>query len=121
MPLYAVWHTGSVSEIVFYGLHCTLGDLLIATAVLLTATTFAGGPSWPEENGLRVAIAAIALGLAYTAYSEWLNVYVRKSWAYSELMPFIPWTGIGLSPMMQWIVVPALGYVVAFRSLGLQQ
>ncbi len=65
---------------------------------------------------LRVAVAAISVGLTYTAFSEWLNVYVRHSWTYAELMPIIPGTGIGLSPILQWIVVPAAAFVITERT-----
>lgn len=115
MPLYVVWQTGSVREIIYNGLHCTLGDVVITAAALAAAITFAGGQSWPSGGRLRVATAAIVASLAYTAFSEWLNVYVRQSWAYSELMPIVPGTGIGLSPMLQWILVPTTAFYVAGR------
>jgi hypothetical protein len=66
-----------------------------------------------SERFLPVAVAAMALGLGYTAFSEWLNIGVRRAWAYSDLMPVLPWLGTGLSPLAQWLVVPAL----AFRSV----
>jgi len=50
-----------------------------------------------------------ALGAAYTVYSEWLNTGVRMAWAYSELMPVVPGIGTGLSPLLQWLVLPPLG------------
>lgn len=118
MPLYAVWEKGSLGEIIYDGLHCTLGDVLIATAALFAATTFAGGSSWPRERRFHVAIAAIAAGLAYTVFSEWLNTHIRHSWTYSDLMPTVPSTGIGLSPVLQWIVVPTVAFVLAGHSLG---
>jgi hypothetical protein len=46
-----------------------------------------------------------------------MNVYVRRSWAYSELMPAVPLAGyrIGLSPLLQWIVVPAAAFWAVHR------
>ena len=52
------------------------------------------------------------VGVAYTAFSEWRNVY-RLS-AYTDAMPLV--LGIGLSPLMQWILVPLLA-VMALRLL----
>jgi hypothetical protein len=39
---------------------------------------------------------------------------VRASWAYSDWMPVIPIAGlsIGLSPLLQWIVVPAAAFAI---------
>ena len=113
MPLYMLWRTGTVGEIVSAALHCTGGDVLIATASLVFALVAVGSPAWPRERFRPVAVAAIALGLGYTVFSEWLNIEVRQTWAYSELMPTLPWLGTGLSPLAQWLVVPAL----AFRAV----
>ena len=41
-------------------------------------------------------------------YSEWLNINVRGSWAYSDLMPVVPVIGTGLAPLLQWVIVPTL-------------
>ena len=98
-------------EIAFAALHCTGGDILIATASLVLALVVAGQPGWPQESYRRVVMITVALGLGYTVFSEWLNLEVRQAWAYSDLMPTLPWLGTGLSPVLQWLVVP----VVAFR------
>ena len=58
----------------------------------------------------------IAFGLAYTVFSEWLNVAVRKSWTYSGLMPVIPPLDTGLSPVLQWIVLPILASWLTQRN-----
>jgi hypothetical protein len=116
LPLYTIWKTGSTGEIVFAAVHCTGGDVLIATAALVAALLLAGS-GWPGAPGAyrRVAALAIGFGLAYTVFSEWLNVSVRKSWAYSELMPVVPLLDAGLSPLLQWIVLPLAAFWWAGR------
>lgn len=47
--------------------------------------------------------------VGYTIFSEWLNIVVRKSWQYSELMPVVPFIDTDLSPLLQWIIIPNLG------------
>jgi hypothetical protein len=66
--------------------------------------------------GWRMALAAIALGAAYTIFSEWLNVEIRRSWSYAAAMPVIPWLGTGLAPLLQWLVVPGLAFAVTARQ-----
>ena len=53
-------------------------------------------------------MAALTIGcsVAYTAFSESLNISVRGTWAYSDLMPVVPVIGTGLSPLLQWVAVP---------------
>ena len=110
-PLFTIWRSGSTGEIVFAVLHCTGGDILIATASLVLALVL-GGANWPTARLAyrRVALLTVALGIAYTVFSEWLNVVVRRSWAYTDLMPTLPLIGTGLSPLAQWIVVPLAAF-----------
>lgn len=108
MPLYTLWETGSPGEIVFAAIHCTGGDVLIASSALLAALVLFGRSPWPEAGYRRVGLATIAFGLGYAVLSEWLNIEVRETWAYRDLMPVIPVIGTGLSPVAQWIVVPTL-------------
>jgi hypothetical protein len=60
-----------------------------------------------------MADTAILFGLGYTIMSEWLNTAVWVSWSYSSVMPVLPWLGTGLSPLLQWLVVPALAFASA--------
>lgn len=110
MPLYTLWRTGTPGEIVIAAVHCTGGDVLIATASLVVALLAFGSPAWPHRRLLPVAATAMALGLGYTVFSEWLNIAVRQTWAYSDLMPTLPWLGTGLSPLAQWMVLPGLAF-----------
>lgn len=110
LPLYTIWSTGSPQEIAFTVLHCTAGDLMIVSLTLGLALVCFGGPAWPHERFLPVMLATLAIGIGYTVYSEWQNTVVRKAWAYSEFMPTLPPFGTGLSPLLQWIVVPMFGF-----------
>jgi hypothetical protein len=117
LPLYTIWSEGSLSEMLFAVVHCTGGDVLIAGASLLLALLISGNPAWPKENYRSVACLTLAFGIAYTAFSEWLNTEVRGSWAYSDLMPVVPLIDAGLSPVAQWIVIPIAAFWWARRPL----
>lgn len=117
LPLYTIWTTGTLGERAFAVVHCIGGDVLIALSSLVASLVVIGSPDWPRQRFWHVAVVAIVIGLAYTGFSEWLNVSMRKSWAYSEWMPVIPLAGgIGMSPVLQWIVVPSLSLWVAARQ-----
>lgn len=118
MPLYTLWDTGTGGEILFAAVHCTGGDLLIASATLLFSLLAFGKACWPERAFYRVAASTMILGVGYTVFSEWLNIVIRKSWEYSDAMPMVPWTGMGLSPLLQWIFVPALAFWWGRRFAG---
>ena len=114
IPLYTIWSTGNAGEIAFAVVHCTAGDVLIAAASLLLALLLAGRAPWPRS--LRVIAAATILGVAYTVFSEWLNVSVRGSWSYGAMMPVVPPLGTGLAPLLQWVIIPPLAYMMALSE-----
>jgi hypothetical protein len=107
LPLYTIWRDGTAGEIVFAVLHCTGGDILIALASL-TGALLLLGRGWPLDPLAfrQVAVLAVAAGVGYTMFSEWLNTEVRGAWAYAERMPVLPLTGTGLAPLLQWLVIP---------------
>lgn len=120
LPLYTIWTEGAIREIVFAAIHCTSGDVIIASVSLMLALLMTGA-NWPLESRTyhRVAALTLTFGILFTLFSEWLNVVVRKSWAYSELMPIIPVLNAGLSPVLQWIVIPLAAFGWARRPFAL--
>ena len=93
--------------------HCLLGDVLIAVSVyLLTAIVFRE-LYWPERRPWPAGAFMLATGLGFTIFSEWYNVYVVGAWAYQPTMPLV--AGIGLTPLLQWVVVPTLMLFIARR------
>lgn len=119
LPLYTIWWEGTFAEIRFAVLHCTGGDALIAITSLVVALLLFGR-RWPSGRGTyrRVAGATVLIGVGYTAFSEWLNTTVREAWAYTEMMPVIPPLDAGLSPILQWIVIPLAGFWWARRPMA---
>jgi hypothetical protein len=114
--LYTIWTTQPAAEIVRAVIHCTAGDLLIATTVLLAPLlALPRATVWPSPGAasLRVALVAVVLGLAYTIGSEWWNVEARQAWQYAPDMPRLPPLGTGLTPVLQWLVVPAIALAAA--------
>jgi hypothetical protein len=116
MPLYTLWQTATPGEIAFAAIHCTIGDAMIGGFAMIAALMLVAPAGWPETGRIRVLATALAFGLAYTVFSEWLNVHVRESWAYSALMPRLPPLGTGLSPVLQWLILPPAAYVAALRT-----
>jgi hypothetical protein len=106
LPLYTIWHEDPPGKVAFAAIHCTGGDVMITGASLLGALLVFGNRRWPDERYITVAVPAVLAGIAYTIFSEWHNTEVRNSWAYSSLMPTLPGLGTGLSPLLQWLVIP---------------
>lgn len=106
MPLYALWQDDNLFRIGGYVAHCTLGDVVIATAAYVAVAVIFQRVDWPAHFLLRGAAVLLGIGIAYTAFSEWYNVYQVNAWAYTPQMPLVG--GIGVTLMLQWLVVPTL-------------
>ena len=108
LPLYTLWTSGTFKQKAFAVFHCSLGDVMISGLTLLAALALFARANWPRSGMGAVFAASVSFGIIYTIYSEWLNVNVRGSWSYSDLMPVVPVIGTGLAPLIQWLIVPAL-------------
>lgn len=113
-PLYTLWRNESGAVITYSIAHCTAGDALIAAASYLAGAAGSRAVDWPSAAPLRGLSVAWVLGIGYTAFSEWRNVYRLGSWTYTEAMPTI--AGIGVAPLLQWLFVP-LAMVFLWRRL----
>lgn len=113
LPLYTIWLTGTPGELVFAAVHCTGGDILITLSTIMLSLLVFGTGVWPVVRVRRVFLATLLFGVGYTIFSEWLNIEVREAWAYRELMPVIPILDAGLSPILQWVVIPTAAYAWA--------
>lgn len=112
-PLY-VTRAPTVALYVWYRVHCAGGDVLILLGSFYLVALIMSDRRWIY----RCSVAAVALfigsGLAYTIYSEWLNTRVLDGWRYSEAMPRIG--GIGLTPLLQWVIIPSAVLYLARRG-----
>lgn len=117
LPLYTLWHEAEPTYIAFAVAHCTVGDLLIGAAALLLALAVAREPGMADLRLGRIALLAALLGAGYTIFSEWMNVTILGSWAYTDSMPTLNLAGFeaGLAPLAQWLVVPPFALYLAAR------
>jgi len=120
LPLYTLWAEAPPAYIAYAVLHCTAGDVLIGAGALLAALIATRADALRAWRWTRLGVVAVMFGLAYTAFSEWMNTAIRASWAYSVWMPVLPLVSIGLSPLLQWVLVPTAALAFS-RRLALRR
>jgi hypothetical protein len=91
-------------------LHCTLGDVLIATFTFCGTAALMRSWNWPVRAPWCGGLLMVTAGIIYTGFSEWYNVYRMANWTYASRMPLI--AGMGLTPLLQWLLVPSLMLVI---------
>ena len=118
LPLYTLWTEASAGTIAFSVAHCTAGDIAIGAAALIMVLILTREGALARWRWRRIAVWTALAGVAYTVFSEWSNTAILGSWAYSGLMPTLKVAGvdIGLSPPMQWLVLPPLALYLAGKS-----
>jgi hypothetical protein len=112
--LYTLWDSTSGVGIASALLHCSLGDMLIALAMYAVAAVALRRGDWPGSRPWAGGAIVVIGATAFTAWSEWYNVYRAGNWGYAADMPLI--FGIGVSPLLQWVILP-MAIVGVFRVL----
>ena len=112
--LYTIWREADGLRIAWSVFHCTVGDVLIALAIYALAAIALWRADWPVSRPWTGGLIVVIAAMAFTAWSEWYNVYRVGAWNYTTSMPLI--FGIGLTPLLQWLVLPP-AMVVAYRKL----
>lgn len=113
--LYTIWAAADGMRVAWALLHCSLGDVVIALVMFALAGIVLWRADWPASHPWTGGAIVVIGAMAFTAWSEWYNVYRAGNWGYAASMPLI--FGIGLSPLLQWLILPPV-MVGAYRALG---
>ena len=100
-------------------LRATGGDLMIALAAFAAGVWWSKRLDWMLDPAREVVVIYVMAGLLITIAFEWYAVFWANRWAYSELMPVIPVLRVGLTPILQWLVLPPITlYFVHWHYVG---
>ena len=83
----------------------TLSDVTIAAVSYLAAAVMARHASWPRTPRISLVAIYFVVGLTITIAVERWALGVGR-WRYEAAMPTVG--GIGITPLLQWIIVPAI-------------
>lgn len=100
-------------------LQATFGDAVIMLVAHGGVAVAARSRRWfLTPKGWQLPLF-MAVGVSITVAIEWLATrgYWMASWNYLPAMPLMPGTGIGLVPLLQWIVLPLLTVWFVKRQL----
>lgn len=110
--LYAPHYVG-IAGLITVHLRASLGDILIIFIILaLDVIIFRNFYKEKKSNTIRFS-AIIFIGLILATLVEKYALATGR-WAYNPLMPIIPWLNVGLTPILQMMLIPL--FVVVFWS-----
>lgn len=85
---------------------------------VLGASTWARDRRWLFGPSAATWSIYLSIGLVLTVVFELLAIGPLGRWRYGAAMPIVPGLGVGLSPLMQWVVIPPLGLWLARRHIA---
>ena len=108
VPLFAGMPSAEHWQAILVCGRATLGDVVIALISFWAVAASAHTRSWVLRPTAGQLAGFVAVGVLLTILMEWLATQVLGRWTYTESMPVIPLLGVGLSPLLQWIVLPPI-------------
>jgi hypothetical protein len=103
--------------------HCfvaSLGDGFLVLLIYAAVAAISRSRDWYLRPDAASYAALAATGLAVGFAVEWWGLHIAQRWTYSRLMPLVPWTGIGIVPILQMLVLPPAIFAIARRIRGNQ-
>jgi uncharacterized membrane protein len=91
----------------------SLADAIMAALLYLGLALVYRDGFWVRQLTSRRAFWLVIIGGAGAALTEVVHLAVG-SWVYTDRMPLIPGLGVGLSPVLQFAVLPLLTYSLSF-------
>lgn len=119
-PLYVGMADMPHAQVTKACLQAAFGDMVILLLAYGAVAAVARNRRWiVAASGWQLAWF-VAIGIVITAGIELLATrgYWVQSWNYLPTMPLVPSTGIGLAPLLQWVVLPLLTVWFVRRQLA---
>ncbi|HZE72675.1 MAG TPA: hypothetical protein VE135_24455 [Pyrinomonadaceae bacterium] len=93
--------------------HCgiaAIGDAFLVLIIYTAGWLIFRNPSWFKKPGWRGYLLMLGAGLVISSGIEFVAVNIFSLWAYKRPMPLLPGFGVGLAPVAQMVVLPALTF-----------
>jgi hypothetical protein len=117
VPLFADMPTMEHWEAVVFCARAALGDVLIALFAFWVVALIRADRRWIVAPGRVAILGFIVVGVAITVALEWHATAILDRWQYGDLMPTVPILGTGVSPLMQWVLLPPLVVWIVRRQI----
>ncbi len=95
----------------------TFGDVGFALVAFGLTSLTARTRQWFLRPAAWQYLMYLGIGIGLTVGFEYYYTQVSLRWTYSELMPLVPPFGTGLSPLLQWLVVPTVVLWITRRQI----
>ena len=112
IPLYKAG-SYSIEHMAFCALASVADAILVLLLFFGTAVLFRN-LFWIQDKKWQQMVIVILLGATGAVLGEMRHLSIG-SWAYADSMPIIPVVNVGITPVLQFMILPLLVYRISFR------
>ncbi len=112
--LYAPHYQG-LGQLISVHLWASLGDVVMVAVILSVAEVVSGRISKNKNKKLEL-LSIIFFGFLLAVAVE-KYALVNSMWAYNSLMPVLPWLKVGLTPVLQLMLIPIVTWIFLKNQL----
>ena len=112
MPLYKN-ASYSLEHIAFCGL-ASIADAILVMLLFFGSAVIFKNLFWIQDKKWQQIIIVILIGGIGAVLGEMRHLSIG-SWAYADAMPIIPLLNVGLSPILQFMILPIVVYITSFK------
>ena len=91
-----------------------VGDVVILLVAFWIIVLTARSRSWIIQPTTIQVTGFIAIGIVITVVVEAISIHVLNRWQYAAAMPTLPILGAGITPILQWLMIPP---IIVFMKL----
>ncbi len=114
--LYAPHFVG-IAGLITVHLRAGLGDVLMVFIILALDTLILNRIFVGEKTAVKRYLVIMLIGFVLATLVEKYALATGR-WSYASLMPIIPFLNVGLTPILQMIVIPSV-IIIAWSGLTL--
>ena len=96
------------------GFRSTFGDVLIILFLYYLFSSLTHDPFWFRKNIFKMW--CLLAGILIAIFIE-INAISIGRWAYTSYMPLIPFINVGISPVLQMMILPLLTFSIVDRMI----
>jgi hypothetical protein len=117
VPFFAGMAEATHWDAVLFCSRAAAGDVVIMLVAFWSVALATRSREWIRRPTRMHVIAFAGVGVVITLLFEWIATDILNRWQYSTLMPTLPVIGTGLTPVLQWILLPPLAVWFVHRQL----
>lgn len=110
-PLYQGF-TYNIKMISFFAL-ASIADAIMVLLIYFSFSLVYKDPLWIKELSFKRGFLIVIVGGIGAVLTE-IRHLSERNWSYDESMPIIPVVGVGLSPVLQFMLLPLLVSYISF-------